>query len=119
MLFLWILIGSGLLYFFQKWLFRKFWDRGLSVSLRFESAAVTEGDLVVLKERSENRKWLPLPMFQYEYTLCRNFAAVTENDAKPIVLRRRLALPGLVLCDQPLRQSPSPDFSDMEVSLRH
>lgn len=94
MLFLWILIGSGLLYFFQKWVFRKFWDRGLSVSLRFESAAVTEGDLVVLKERSENRKWLPLPMFQYEYTLCRNFAAVTENDAKPIVLRRRLALPG-------------------------
>ena len=94
MLFFWILIGSGLLYFAQRWLFRTLWDRGLGVNLRFEHSAVTEGEAVILTERCENRKWLPLPVFQYEYTLCRNFAAVTETDAKPMIFRRRLAMPG-------------------------
>lgn len=94
MLFFWILIGSALLYILQKRIFHDFWDRNLGVTLRFESPAVTEGDRVVLVERSENRKWLPLPVFQYEYALCRNFAALTETDAKPLVFRRRLALPG-------------------------
>ena len=94
MLIFWILLGSTLLYIVQRGIYSVLWSRGLRLSLRFDSAAVSEGDDVAVTERTENRKWLPLPMLSYEYTLSRNFAGVTETGAKPIRLRRKVALPG-------------------------
>ena len=94
MLIVWIFLGSGLLYLIQRGIFQHFWGKGLRLRVRFGSFAVTEGDAVTLTERVENRKWLPLPMLHYQYILSRNFAGVTETGAKPILLRRRLALPG-------------------------
>ena len=94
MLIFWILLGSTLLYVVQRGIYSVLWSRGLRLSLRFDSAAVSEGDDVAVTERTENRKWLPLPMLSYEYTLSRNFAGVTATGATPIRLRRKVALPG-------------------------
>ena len=95
MLIFWILLGSALLFVLQYCLYSMSWTRGLSLSLRFEQNTATEGDTINLTERTENRKWLPLPMLSYEYILDRNFAPVNETSArKPIVFRRKVALPG-------------------------
>ena len=93
MLILWIVLGSGLLYLLQVWFYTVHWSRGLSLSVRFERDAASEGETVALTERTENRNWLPLPMLAYEYTLNRNFAPVNEAQRRPVVLRRRVALP--------------------------
>lgn len=94
MLLLWIFLGSGLLYLIQRGLYTTLWDRGLKLKLRFGAAAITEGESVTVTERVENRSWLPLPVLNYEYVLSRNFAPVTESGARPIMLRRQLALAG-------------------------
>lgn len=94
MLIFWILAGSALLYGLQRWIYSGLWSRKLRMGLRFPAAAITEGEDAAVEERVENGKALPLPLLNYEYILCRNFAALTENDVTPLLFRRKLALPG-------------------------
>lgn len=93
MLLIWIFCGAMLLYTVQRSVYAHFWNRKLRLSLRFEARAVTEGEALSLLERSENRKLLPLPVFGYTFTLNRNYASVMETGAKPLTLKRKLALP--------------------------
>ena len=92
MLILWILICSLLLFVAQRIIYSGYWDRDLRISFRFQERAVTEGEAVGLLERSENRKLLPLPTYGYSYTVKRNYVS-GNTGAKPLVLRRKLALP--------------------------
>ena len=95
MLVFWILLSALLLFLLQRWVYLHLWSRGVTLRLRFESAALNEGDQVVIIERSENRKRLPLPMFGYQYALCRNYASVTSSaTVNTQVFSRKLALPG-------------------------
>lgn len=93
MLILWILLGSALLFVLQRVIYTNYWDRKLNVSMRFSKRAVTEGETAELLERSENRKILPLPAYEYRYTLNRNFKSPADEDKKPVTLYRKLALP--------------------------
>lgn len=93
MLVLWILLGSALLFFLQRTVYANYWDRNLTVAFRFSERAVTEGETAELIERSENRKLLPLPSFEYRYTLNRNFKSPSDEHKKPVTLHRKLALP--------------------------
>lgn len=95
MLLIWIFCGAMLLYTIQRSIYSNFWNKNLRLTLRFEETAVTEGEALSLLERSENRKLLPLPVFGYRYTLNRNYASVLETGAKPVTLKRKLALPAL------------------------
>lgn len=93
MLILWILLGSALLYFIQRSIYESRWDRKLRLDFRFTENAVTEGASAGLLERSENRKWLPLPSFGYRYVVKRNFITGADGDGS-MTLKRKLALPG-------------------------
>lgn len=68
-----ILIGIAafLLYMFQIIVYRRFWDRHLAVSLRFEDKYLQEGDTGWLTETIENRNRLPLPMIKIKFQCSR------------------------------------------------
>lgn len=93
MLFFWILIGSLLLFLLQRVLYTKYWDRGLRIEFRFTENAVNEGEIAGVLERSENRKRLPLPSFEYRYVVKRNYTVSQEVWDTAMTVRRKMALP--------------------------
>ena len=62
-----IIIGAALLYWLQNQIYKKYWDRGLRVDLRFGEAACVEGGKNQLIEVITNRKWLPLPVVRVRF----------------------------------------------------
>lgn len=53
-------------------LYRRFWDRGLTVEVLFSQHEVEEGQRLFLREKVENRKWLPLPTLMVKFEMDRN-----------------------------------------------
>lgn len=70
------IIGIGilafLLYWLQQVLYRKWWNKSLYVTLRFEESSMFEGEEGSLYEVIENRKRLPLPMLKVKFQTSRN-----------------------------------------------
>ena len=62
-----IIIGAALLYWLQNRIYKKNWDRGLRVDLRFGEAACVEGGKNQLIEVITNQKWLPLPVVRVRF----------------------------------------------------
>lgn len=93
MLIFWILFGSAALFLIQRAVYMNFWDKKVRISFRFSRRAVTEGETAELLERVENRKLLPLPTFEYHFTVNRNFKTPNAAESKPISLDRKFALP--------------------------
>lgn len=93
MLFFWILIGSLLLFLFQRILYTKYWEDKLRIEFRFTESAVNEGEIAGVVERSENRKYLPLPSFEYRYVVKRNYTVSQEGWDVTMTIKRKMALP--------------------------
>ncbi len=93
MLILWIFAGAFVFFLLQRLLYQKLWNKKLSIRISFDSKAVSAGETVTLSERIENAKWLPLPVFSYEYVLARNYFAMTEAMGKRPTIHNKLALP--------------------------
>ena len=74
-LFLWLL---------QKLVFKKFWDRGLSVFLSFSDSFIYEGDVSSLKETVTNSKRLPVLALSVRLSMSRDLEflkGAKENSA--------------------------------------
>ena len=56
-----------LLFMAERWLFNRFWERGLSVKLDFTAEAMTEGEDTYLKEVITNRNFIPLHILQVNF----------------------------------------------------
>jgi len=93
LLILWIFLGSAILFFAQRAIYAHAWAKGVRLFLRFERSHAAAGEDVPVYEQVENRKWLPLPVFGYRYSLCRNFELLPKNGAFPERVSHRLALP--------------------------
>lgn len=64
-------------------IYRKFWGYGLSAEVRFAGEQIDEGQSVILQEKIENRKILPLPTLTVKFQLDRGLDYVnTENTSK-------------------------------------
>lgn len=63
--------GAALVYWIQNVLYRKFWDKDLSVSIRFQDKPVLEGETAQLTEVIENRKLLPLSYLNVKFKISR------------------------------------------------
>ena len=72
-----LLAGAALVYWLQDLLYRRFWNRGLSVLIRFQDKPVLEGETAVLTEVIENRKILPLSYLNVKFKISRNL--IFEN----------------------------------------
>ncbi len=60
-------IALLLLYALERFVFEKYWERGLSAELDFEKEAVTEGEMASLKEVITNRNFIPLHILQINF----------------------------------------------------
>lgn len=59
--------------------YRRFWDYGLTAEVLFSQREVEEGGRLYLRERIENRKWLPLPTLMVKFEMDRNILCVVRT----------------------------------------
>lgn len=67
-----LLAGVMIAWYLQFIIYRKQWDRGLTVDVRFEDSYVYEGDVSHLREEISNNKLLPLPALEVRLSMDRN-----------------------------------------------
>lgn len=101
MLIVWSLIFAFGVYTGQRILYEKFWDRNLKVKVRFADKVIEAGDKSQVIVVIENRKILPLPIFNLKLTAHRSFifedmesASVTDyfyrNEAFSVMGNQRI-----------------------------
>lgn len=74
-----------ILFLVEQAVFPRFWNKGLSSQLTFQSHPVVEGEKTSLTEEISNRSWFPLPILQVNFKLGRglfilNTSNVTVSD---------------------------------------
>ena len=67
-----ILSVAGLLYWLQNWIYHRYWNKNLSVSVKFTDQFMFEGAATALTETITNRKILPLPWIYVKFQISRN-----------------------------------------------
>ena len=75
-----LLLGVFVLWRLQAYLFRRYWDKDLSVTLAFADTHVYEGDRSILKEVVVNDKRMPIPAVHIRLIVPRNL--IFEGEAK-------------------------------------
>lgn len=63
----------------QALLYRRYWDRGLSIDIRFSTDHAVEGDKLYLTEVITNLKALPLPWLQAKFQISTNLRFDAET----------------------------------------
>jgi len=68
----------------QNYLYYKWWDKGLTLDIKFSAKEAFEGDTLFIQEELSNRKFLPLPWVFAKFQLSRNLkfeGAAGNSDA--------------------------------------
>ncbi|MBQ0071749.1 MAG: DUF58 domain-containing protein [Spirochaetales bacterium] len=68
------LLGALLLFLFQSHLYRRYWRHSLETRLSFSEEMLESGERATILEETENRKRLPLPYYEYSYTMQKSFS---------------------------------------------
>lgn len=84
MIVIWVLLGALFLAYLQEKLYARYWDKNLSVSLRFQEESVTEGETCVLCEQVENAKLLPIPALKVKFQVSRYLQYAQEDGASSV-----------------------------------
>lgn len=84
MVVIWIISGAFLLMLLQEKLFACFWDRNLSVSLKFMEESAVEGDACVLCEQVDNAKLLPVPALKVKFQVSRQLQFDETDGASSV-----------------------------------
>ncbi len=71
----------GFVYYIQRYLYEKYWNYQLRVTLSFEDSFVSEGQKTYLIECVENDKFLPIPLLRVKFSASRYFIFGKENNA--------------------------------------
>ena len=72
--------GALLIMLLERWLWKRYWSRGLLAEIFFDRREVQEGDTCILTEAVTNRKFLPLPVLQVKFRMGREIRFLdTEN----------------------------------------
>ena len=61
-------------------IYRKFWETGLTASVKFSDEAIVEGQHVFIKVIAENRKILPLPTLMIKFEMNRNVQCLDSSN---------------------------------------
>ncbi|MGX8728406.1 MAG: hypothetical protein ACSW75_02430 [Lachnospiraceae bacterium] len=81
MMIVWIPLGIALLALIWQIIFRRVWDKGLSVRFSFEDHPATEGETTYLEEVVANRKRLSLHLLQVQFQLDRGLHVTGDTNA--------------------------------------
>ena len=63
-------------------IYKKLWDRGLTAEVLFSQHEVEEGGRLFLREKVENRKWLPLPTLMVKFEMDRNIRCLDGMNTR-------------------------------------
>ena len=77
----WIPLGIALLALIWQVIFRRIWDKGLSVRFSFDDHPTTEGETTYLEEVVANRKRLSLHLLQVQFQLDRGLHVTGDTNA--------------------------------------
>ncbi len=77
---LYFIIGAACVFLLQRLLYQKYWNKRLSVSVRFSQHAITEQEEGELLETICNQKWLPLPMLRVKFEADRHLDFQQEGN---------------------------------------
>ena len=69
MMFFLLPISLIVLFIVERVFFRKTWRKGLIVNVTFSESTIRSGDGVVVKEKSDNRKRVPLSFLNVEWSM--------------------------------------------------
>jgi len=64
-----LLLVALLLFFLERALYRRFWNKGLDIRVNFNGSTAFEGDNGTLTEVLENRSFLPLPFVHAKFQI--------------------------------------------------
>lgn len=81
------------LFFLQRYIYSKYWKRGINISLVALDKRIEEGESVFIEERVENNKILPLVVVSIKYAISHSFSPYVV-DEKEVVISSRFALLG-------------------------
>lgn len=84
MIVIWVILGAALLGYLQEKLYARYWDKNLSVALKFQEESVTEGDSCVLCEQVENAKLMPIPALKVKFQVSRCLQFEKEDGASSV-----------------------------------
>ena len=76
------LLGAYILYVLQKYLYKRFWNKNLTVELTFSKEAAIEGEDMSLLEVITNRKLLPIPVLQVKFMVARGLEFKDAANSK-------------------------------------
>ena len=71
-----------MIFFIQRFVYRKLWNKNLDVSISFDREILYEDENNVLKEIITNRKYLPLPILQVKFSITRTFLFERQENTK-------------------------------------
>lgn len=80
-MFLILLLGILLAWLLSRILYKKYWDRGLSVRIEFTERCIYEGERSAMRETVINDKLLPLPALEVRFSSSRNLEFLNEARA--------------------------------------
>lgn len=103
------MLGALVLYLLQNYLYHKFWNKNLSVSLTFSAQKAVEGDELALYETVINKKLLPLPILKVKFMTSKyltfqnmNNSNITDNyyrnDLLSVMMYQKLTRKLTFLC---------------------
>ena len=120
-----LLVTAGLLWILEGSLYRRFWKRGLRVTLSFCQNGVTEGETAALEETIVNAGFLPLPVLHIKFQMGRELvfrqmehARITDQNYRSDVfscmpwqqIRRRLEFTCTKRGYYPIRQAEAVSY---------
>ncbi|MCL2378441.1 MAG: DUF58 domain-containing protein [Defluviitaleaceae bacterium] len=71
----------------QNYVYRRFWDRGLNIDIKFSAKEAFEGDRLYLTEELTNNKLLPLPWLYLSFRMSNNLEftdSLVSSEAEAI-----------------------------------
>ena len=74
-----IFLAGAAVFYLQRLLYKRIWDRGLDVRVRFGDAFVYEGETTEITEEIVNDKGFSLPALEIRFALDRNLSYLRES----------------------------------------
>ena len=75
-------IAAVVLFFLQKKLYSRVWNRNLDAFISFEQSKLVEGEEGTVSEVIVNQKWLPLPMLKAQFQTSKYLEFVDDKETK-------------------------------------
>ena len=94
------LLAATLFFLLQKYLYRKNWDKNLSIDLQFSVTHCMEGENAYLTQTITNQKLLPLPILRLKFQTSRNLIFFDNTNSQVSDNYYRNDMVSLIMCQK-------------------